>query len=274
VFEDQLYGRVAIVTGGGQGLGLAVARALRDRGASGLVVVGRDGDKLGRAVAELSTGTCRAEPAAVDLGDPDAPAAVAALADGAFGRVDVLVNAAAITERGSVWDADAAMWDRMLAVNVRAPALLISAVARIMVREGLAGSIVNIGSVAAHGGQDYLFPYATSKGALVPLTRNAAHTLMRHRIRVNLLQPGWMATQGEDIIQRRYHGAGDGWLEEVSARMPFGRLIEPEELARAVCFLASDQSGMLTGAVIDYDQSVLGAGETSRPSLEPAWGEG
>ena len=79
---------------------------------------------------------------------------------------------------------------------------------------------------------------------------------MRDRIRVNLVNPGWMDTPAEDAIQRRYHGAGDDWLERASERQPFGRLIDPAEVARTICFLLSDESGLMTGACIDFDQSV------------------
>ncbi|MEO1059789.1 MAG: SDR family oxidoreductase [Actinomycetota bacterium] len=263
-------GRVAIVTGSTQGLGEATVRLMAERGAAGIVVVGRNGER-GRAVA--ASLPCPAEVVVADLSEAEAPDRVVAAADAAFGRVDVLVNAAALTVRGSVWDTDAALWDRMLHLNVRAPGLLITAAAKVMARERIAGSIVTIGSVAAHGGQDFLYPYATSKAALGTLTRNAAHALMRHRIRVNLLQPGWMATPGEDDIQRRFHDADDCWLDRAVASRPFGRLIEPDELARTICFLASDESGMLTGAVIDFDQSVIGAGDAPVPTLDPTWGE-
>lgn len=264
-------GKVAVITGGSQGLGGAVARQMAERGAAGLVLVGRDSEKGEAAAAALGPAAMFV---AADLAGPDAPDNVMAAADERFGRVDCLVNAAALTTRASVWDCDADMWDAMLAVNTRAPAMLISAAARIMKREAIEGTIVNIGSVAATTGADFLYPYSASKIALRAITRNAAYTLMRHRIRVNLIQPGWMATPGEDAIQKRFHGAGDDWLEIASAKRPFGRLIDPEEAARTICFLASAESGMMTGAVIDYDQSILGAdGEGGVPPLTPAWGE-
>ena len=159
----------------------------------------------------------------------------------------------------------------MLALNVRAPGLLSQGVARIMAREGVAGSIVLIGSVAGSGGQPRLLPYATSKGALVAMTRNLAFQLMRHRIRVNLVNPGWMDTPAEDIIQRKYEGATDGWLERAEAEMPFGQLIKPDEIARTIVHVATNESGMMTGTSIDWDQTVLGAGDPARP--DPSLGD-
>jgi NAD(P)-dependent dehydrogenase (short-subunit alcohol dehydrogenase family) len=97
------------------------------------------------------------------------------------------------------------------------------------------------------------------------MTRNLAFQLMRHRIRVNLVKPGWMDTPAEDVIQRQYEGADDGWLDRAEAKMPFGRLIKPEEIARTIVHLATDESGMMTGACIDWGQAVLGAGDSVVP---------
>ncbi len=155
-----------------------------------------------------------------------------------------------------------------MAINVRAPFLLIQESIKIMHREGVAGSIVNIGSVSAYGSVPFLTPYATSKGALMTLTRNVAYAIMRHRIRINMLNIGWMDTPGENVIQHKYHDAGDDWLENAEASMPFGRLLKPEEVARAVAFLASDESGMMTGSIVDFDQSVQGAGSQPIPPVE------
>ncbi len=268
--ENQFTGKIAVVTGASQGLGRATASLMAERGAAGLLLVGRNAER-GNAVAESMP--CPARFVSIDLADGDAPDRVMAEADAAFGRVDTLVNAAALTVRGSVWDTDADLWTTMLNVNTRAPALLISAAARLMKREGVEGTVVNIGSVAASGGQDFLYPYSASKVALHAITRNAAFSLMRHRIRINLLQPGWMKTDGEDVIQKRFHDADDTWLETAEAAQPFGRLIDPMELARAICFLASAESGMMTGAIIDFDQSISGAGDAPKPDLKPVWGE-
>ena len=138
--------------------------------------------------------------------------------------------------------------------------------ANIMKREKIAGSIVNIQSMSAHGGQPFIAAYCASKGGLAALTKNVAHALVRHRIRCNGLNIGWMNTPGEDRIMKTYHGAKDGWLDEAVKAKPFGRLIDPKEVARACLYLASDESGLMTGSNIDFDQNVMGGGD---PPLEP-----
>ena len=259
----RLDGRIAIVTGGTQGLGEAIATDFVQRGTKGLVVCGRNADK-GRAVAErLTKRGCRTEFVKADLGAVEDCRKVVAAADRAFGRVDILVNAAAITDRGTIFDTSPELFDTMFAVNVRAPFFLTQDALKIMRRESIPGNVVNILSMSAHGGQSFIVAYCASKGALATLTKNVAFSVMRHRIRVNGLCIGWMDTPGEDRIMRLYHGAQDGWKEEAEAKLPMGRLLKVNEVARAVAFLASDESGMMTGSIIDFDQSVLGCYESA-----------
>jgi NAD(P)-dependent dehydrogenase (short-subunit alcohol dehydrogenase family) len=259
----QLDGKVAVVTGGTQGLGEAVARLFAERGAAGLVICGRQREKGEAVAADLTAQGCRTAYVAADLARVEDARAVAAAADREFGRVDALVNAAGITDRGTIFDTTPEHFDRMVAVNVRAPFFLMQDAAKIMRREGIEGAMVNILSMSAHGGQPFLTAYSLSKGALATLTKNAAFGLMPWRIRVNGLAIGWMATPGEDAIMRREHGATDGWLERAAAEQPFGRLIDPSEVARACAYLVSAESGLMTGAVVDFDQSVLGCYEAA-----------
>jgi NAD(P)-dependent dehydrogenase (short-subunit alcohol dehydrogenase family) len=252
-------GKVAVVTGSTQGLGAAVARQLVARGATGVVVTGRDEARGAAMVAELEDLGAAALFVAADLSEGDTPARVIEAADARFGAIDVLVNSAGCTDRDSIWDTTPAFFDRMVAINTRAPWLLMQGAARIMVREKSAGTMVNVLSISSHGGQPYLASYCASKGALAVLTKNTAHALLSHRIRVNALNPGWMATPAEDRIQREYHGRADDWMEAAGSGLPFGSLIDPEDAAGAVLFLASPASGFMTGAVVDYDQKVIGA---------------
>jgi NAD(P)-dependent dehydrogenase (short-subunit alcohol dehydrogenase family) len=117
--------------------------------------------------------------------------------------------------------------------------------------------------MSAHGGQPVIIAYSASKAALSVITKNAAFSLMPDHIRINGLNIGWMDTPGEHDIQMRYHTTDKDWLKKAEAKQPFGRLLKPAEVARAVAFLASDESGMMTGSIIDFDQSVLGSGESS-----------
>ena len=266
-----LSGKVIVVTGSTQGLGEAIARLCGARGAAGVAVVGRDvarGEQVASSLAEAGT---EAIFVPAELSDPDVGESVLSAVDARFGAVHGLVNAAAENTRAGVWDTTSEVVDRLMAVNVRAPMLLLQAAARIMKRERVTGSIVNIGSVTGYGGQVYLLPYATSKGALHTLTRNAAYSLLWDRIRVNLVNLGWMDTPAEDVVQRETHGLAEDWLTEAEALQPFGRLIKPAEVARTVCFLLSEESGLMTGATLDFDQSVLGGGDSPKPQREEVW---
>lgn len=265
-----LAGKVAIVTGGTQGIGERIAREFAARGLSGLVITGRNAERGARVAADLSAKGCRTIFVKADLASVEETAAVVPAADAAFRRVDILVNAAGDTDRGTLLDTSPDLYDRIMAVNCRAPFFLIQAAAKVMIREAIEGSIVNIQSMSAHGGQPFISAYCVSKGALATLTKNAAFSLMPHRIRVNGLNIGWMSTPGEDAVMRRHHGAQDGWLDKAAAEQPFGRLLDPAEVARTVAFLASADSGLMTGSNIDFDQQVLGAYQDAPHPPKPA----
>lgn len=260
---EQMQGRVAVVTGGTQGLGEAVARLFAERGAAGLVICGRSAERGARVSAEITGSGCRTVFVQADLSHVEDCRRVIAAAETNFGTLHALVNAAAITDRGTILDTSPALFDTMFAVNTRAPFFLMQDAAKLMRRERVAGTMVNIQSMAAHGGQTFIVAYSASKAALSTLTKSVAFSLMPDHIRVNGLNIGWMDSPGEDRIQKTYHGSEDGWLAVAEAKQPFGRLIKPAEVARTVAFLSSDESGLMTGAVIDFDQQVVGAGDTA-----------
>jgi NAD(P)-dependent dehydrogenase (short-subunit alcohol dehydrogenase family) len=261
-----LNGKVAIVTGGSQGLGEAIARLFGERGAAGLVICGRNVERGERVASEISATGCPTVFVQADLAKVVDCRKVVAKADERFGRVDALVNAAGLSDRGNIFDTTEERFNEIFNVNVRAPFFLIQESVRIMRRDKIAGSIVNIQSMSAHGGQPFITAYCASKGALATLTRNVAHSLLKFRIRVNGLNIGWMSTPGEDRIMKTYHDAQDGWLEAAVKTRPFGRLLDPKEVARACAYLCSDESGLMTGSNIDFDQNVIGAGD---PPIEP-----
>jgi NAD(P)-dependent dehydrogenase (short-subunit alcohol dehydrogenase family) len=254
-----MSGKVAIVTGATQGLGAAIARELAARGAAGLVISGRNKNRGAAVAARIAeeTGT-RTVFVAAELQKVEDCRAIVAETDRVFGRVDTLVNSAGSTDRGTILDTSPDLFDAIFAINVRAPFFLMQDSIALMRRDGIEGTIVNIGSMSALAGQPFIAAYSASKGALSTLTRNTAYALLRNRIRVNQLNIGWMASDGEDRIQREFHGADPNWLEAAARAQPAGRLIDPAEVARAVAFLATAESGLMTGSVIEYDQSVWG----------------
>ena len=252
-----LQGKIIAVTGSTQGLGEEIARLAAECGAGGIVVTGRSSAR-GEAVAErLTTEGCRTVFVQGELQQTTSCHEIIARIDEEFGRLDGLVNAAACTERGTLEDTSVDHWDKFMAVNLRAPFLLMQGAVRIMQRERQGGSIVNILSMSAHGGTPNLTPYSVSKGALATLTKNAAHSQRQHRIRVNALNIGWMATPAEHAVQT-LEGQPANWLEAADEGSPFGRILRPRDVAGMVTYLLSDQSCMMTGALIDFDQHVLG----------------
>lgn len=258
-------GRYFVVTGSTQGLGAAVAGLLAARGAAGLVLCGRSRDK-GQAQADRLTNMgCPSWFVPADLARTEDCQAVIDEAERRFGTLHGLANCAGMSDRGGILDTSPELFDRIFAVNVRAPFFLMQAAIKLMIRTGTAGSIANIITMTSHGGQSFLTPYASSKGALTTLTKNVAYSAMRNRIRVNGLNIGWMDSPHEHEIQRQYHGADDDWLARVEQAQPFGRLLKPEEVARALAFMLSDESGMMTGAIIDFDQGVIGCGDEGTP---------
>lgn len=263
---NRIDGKIAVITGGTQGLGAAIARLFARAGAAGIAIVGRGQDK-GQAVARFisdETGV-PVEMIAADLADIDDVRSIIPAADRRFGRVDILVNAAGLTDRGNLLNTSPELFDRIFAVNTRAPFFLMQDAVRVMEREGAEGRIVNIGSTSEHAGQPFIAPYCASKSALATLTRNSGFALMRNRIHVNQLNIGWMASDHEKKLQEAESG-DPGWQARAEAALPFGRLLDPDEVARAVLWMASDDSGMMTGAVIHFDQSVWGGYDAQAPA--------
>lgn len=266
---SSMAGKTFAVTGGSQGLGYAVAELMKARGAAQILIVGRDQAKGEAAAASLTNESCRTVFLSADLYGTDGVAETIATIDAEFGTLHGLAHCAAATWRGTVLNTTGEMWDDMLALNVKAPGLLITGAAKIMRREGNEGSIALVGSIAHHGGIHELFPYVASKHALEGMVRHAAYSLRTDRIRVNLINPGWMDTPAEDAIQKKFHDAGDDWLEEAEAAQPFGRILKPQEVARGICFMLSGESGMMTGASIDFDQTIPGQGPSAAVEAVP-----
>jgi len=305
--KSSLHGKVAVITGSTQGLGEATARLFKERGCQGIVISGRNAQRGQQLVKELNDTTndndcCTVIFVPADLAQLDDCRNLIKVADATFHRIDILVNAAGTSERCSIYDTTPAQYDHIMNVNTRAPFFLMQDVARIMernnnnsntVKGGGGGSIINISSTASYGSMPMIAPYGMSKGALNVATKNAAYAFMWSRIRVNALAIGWMDSPGEDDIQQRMHSTStptpttatgsDGtataavpppnlhWKAVAEPNQPFGRLLKCEEVARMIAFCASDESGMMTGCVIDFDQSVFGCGNAPVPPPKSEW---
>jgi NAD(P)-dependent dehydrogenase (short-subunit alcohol dehydrogenase family) len=255
-----LKGRNFVVTGGTQGLGRGIALHLGREGAAGLTICGRNAENGQAAAAEISQSGCACEYVQADLFRESDCRAVVQRALQRFGRVDGVVNAAGLTNRGTIEDTTVELWDLLMNVNARAPFILMQETVRFMKSRNIPGSIVNIISDCAHGGYPFLTAYSVSKGALATLTKNTAHALRYDRIRVNGICIGWMYTPHEHQIQIE-SGQPENWLELVEQNKPFKRLLRPQDVAYLTAYLLSDHSEMMTGSLIDFDQKVIGGFE-------------
>src|SRR5260221_5364382 len=194
--------KICVIAGATQGLGAAIARRLAAAGAAAIVVTGRN-EGRGRAVAEGLTAK-HGTPALflrADLGSVEDCRRVIAETDERFGHVHVLVNAGALTDRGTILNTAPELFDQIFATNVRGPFFLMQEAIKLMIRDGIEGAICNIGSISALSGQPFISAYCASKGALTTLTANTAFSVMANRIRVNQLNIGWMASDPELELQ-------------------------------------------------------------------------
>jgi NAD(P)-dependent dehydrogenase (short-subunit alcohol dehydrogenase family) len=249
--------RVALITGGAQGIGAAAARQFLCDGFAGVVLVDRNAERLAQEARELAP-LGPVATLADDLRDDNTPQSAVDLALAKFGRVDVLLNAAGNTERCGIEDTSVEAYHRLFDVNVKAPLFMMQKAAAAMVKAGQGGVIINISSMLAYGGPPDIGIYAGSKAALVALSKNAANTLKRKGVRVYCINLGWALTEGEHALQTGFHKQPENWAEAAGQKVPFGRLISPEDIAGTCAYLVSPAAAMMTGAVIDYEQMPIG----------------
>ena len=251
-----LANKVALVTGSSSGIGRGIAEHFAALGAR-MVVHGHEDAGTHQTAEQLRGQGHQAVAVVADLAHAEACRDLVRFAIAQYGGVDVLVNNAASTARGYLEDAPVEVWDSVMAINLRAPFLCLQEAVKSMKTRG-GGSIINIGSVNAYIGEPKLGPYAVSKGGLMTFTKNAAATLNKYRIRVNQLNVGWTLTEGEHRVKLE-EGKGEDWLEAAAASRPFGRLLLPKDIAYAAAYFASDESALITGAVLDMEQYPIGA---------------
>lgn len=243
----RLRDKVAAVTGGGQGIGRAIALALGREGAA-VVVADLDLEAAGRVVGEIEAAAGRALALRANVTRQADAAAIVQGAEEAFGRLDILVNNAGIYPSVDIVDMDEAQWDLVMAVNLKGTFLCSQAAARRMMDQGQ-GTIVNVASVDAKTRTTGNAHYAAAKAGVISFTRTLACEMAPHGIRVNAVAPGWIATETLKSKSDRWKRA----IEEI----PVGRLGTPEDVAEAVLFLVSDAAGYITGEVLDVNGGMV-----------------
>jgi NAD(P)-dependent dehydrogenase (short-subunit alcohol dehydrogenase family) len=249
----QLQDKVILITGSTTGIGAAMARLFVSEGAR-VILHGLEADKGEAMKRELgNSATLHLH----DLADPLSPERLIASALQDFGRLDALVNNAALTTRTDLATTDAATFDRLIAVNLRAPLLLVRAAVEALA--ATRGAVLNIGSVLAHCGQTNLLAYSMTKGGLMTMTRNLADALGPRQVRVNQLNLGWTLTENEYAVKLK-DGMPPDWTERLpQTSAPSGRLLTPENIARCALYWVSDYSRPISGTVADVEQfPVLG----------------
>ena len=253
---SRLDDKVSVITGSTSGIGRGIAEHFASLG-SHVVVHGLNRTDGLETVRRVNAAGRNAEYFDGDLTREEVCRALIRFAVERFGGLDILVNNAGDTGRGDLEHIPVARWDTILAVNVRAPFIILQeAIPHMRARGG--GSVVNIGSILAHGGEPKLGAYSVSKGALMTLTKNAALLLNRDRIRVNQINVGWTLTEGERRVKREEEGKGEDWIAEAIATRPFGRLLRPLDIAYAAAYFASSESECVTGSVLDLEQYPIG----------------
>jgi NAD(P)-dependent dehydrogenase (short-subunit alcohol dehydrogenase family) len=245
----RLKDKVILVTGSATGIGEGMARRFVSEGAKVMFHDKRE-DAIAAHVSELGKNSSYVTG---DLEDAKVPASVIEQTVAHFGRLDALVNNAAVMTRGGIEDTDEAAFDRTVAINLKAPFFLIRSALPYFRKQG-GGRILNIGSVNAYCGENSMCIYSVCKGALMTLTRNLADAHAAEGIRVNQINVGWTLTPNERALKAK-EGLPEDWPSRLPVVFaPAGRLFSPDEIAAAAVYFLSDEASLVNGAVLDLEQ--------------------
>lgn len=249
----RLKDKIILVTGATSGgIGEGMVRVFAREGAR-VIVHGMRMADAEETAAEIAASGGIAHAVAGDLQDTEAPPRIIGEGVAKWGRLDALVNNAATTARGSLDNTDAAEFNRVIAINLRAPFLLIKAAIPHFRKQG-GGRVINIGSVNAYCGEKNLFAYSISKGGLATLTRNLADAYGAEGLRIQQFNVGWTLTKAEYEIKLK-DGMPEDWYKNMPKEYaPSGRLLSPEDVAWAAVYFLSDEAPLVNGAILDFEQ--------------------
>lgn len=254
MMPDYFVPEIVLVAGGTQGVGRGVALHLASIGVEKLIICGRNEEKGSEVVRSIQELGREAYFIKADLTKTTECVKISRFCAENFPTLDGLVYAAGATNRGTIETTDEQTWDRIFDTNIKGAFFLTQAILP-MLRKGAGKSIVTICSFSWYCGRPEMIAYNASKAGLVTFTRSLANTLKEEKIRVNGVNLGWTETDNERKLQKEL-GNSDGWLDEMAKHQPFGRLIQPKDVAYLVEFLLSEKSKMMTGSIIDCNQKV------------------
>jgi 2-deoxy-D-gluconate 3-dehydrogenase len=248
-----LKGKSGIVTGGGSGIGKAIAKGVVQAGAE-IVIAGRNRERLEKVANELRSFGGPVVPIQADVSKLEDIKNLVKRTVKKFGKIDFLFNNAGIVRRAPSEDFKEKDWDEIITTNLKGPFFLAQAVARVMISQKREGKIINTSSLLDVQGGKRSPAYAASKGGLAQTTKSMANDWARYHILVNAIRPGWVKTELTEPLKQdkeRYN--------EITSRIPLGRWADPEDLVGAAIFLASDASDYITGQTISVDGGWLSA---------------
>ena len=256
--SNQFKGKNIIVTGSTQGIGAETAKLFAARGANSIIICGRQEEKGIKVKKEIEDLGSKCIYVKADLTNVEDCRNIVKCADEEFGIIHTLINAAGYTQRGTILSASLENYENNYNVNTRAPFILMQETIKIMIRDKVKGTIASVLSIAMYSGMPFIVAYSGSKAALAIMTRNIANSVSGHQIRVNALNIGWTDTPAEHEIQTNVHNKDNDWLENTEKNVPFKRLTKPIDVAKGLAFMCSEESGLMTGSIIDFDQTVHG----------------